>query len=71
MIVSTRQQALVGQIISHASVRVDVNTRMGSASVPPGLQSYRDANDALKKALSDAILWTIWDMQQKGVLQKQ
>lgn len=60
-----------GKTIAHAPVQVDVSIRMGSASVPPGLQSYSDANDALKQALADAILWTIWDMQQKGVLQKQ
>lgn len=57
-----------GKTIAHAPVRVDVNIRMGSASVPPGVQSYRDATDALKQALSDAILWTIWDMQQKGLI---
>lgn len=57
-----------GKTIAHAPVRVDVSIRMGSASVPAGLPSYRDANDALKQALSDAILWSIWDMQQQGRL---
>lgn len=60
-----------GKTITHTPVRVDVSVRMGSASVPPGLQSYRDANDALKQALSDAILWAIWDMQKQGLLPKQ
>lgn len=57
-----------GKTIAHAPVRVDVSIRMGSASVPAGLPSYRDANDALQRALSDAILWSIWDMQQQGRL---
>jgi hypothetical protein len=56
-----------GKTVTHAPARVDVSIRMGSASVPAGLQSYRDADDALKQALSDAILWTIWDMQSKGL----
>lgn len=60
-----------GSAISHPPVRVNVSFRMGSASVPPGLQSYRDADDALKQALSDAILWTIWEMQNKGLIPKK
>lgn len=59
-----------GKAVSHPPVRVNVSIRMGSASVPPGLQSYRDADDALKQALSDAIHWTIWDMQNKGDIPK-
>ncbi len=57
-----------GKTIAHAPVRVDVSIRMGSASVPAGLQAYDDANEALKKALFDAILWALWDMQKQGSL---
>jgi hypothetical protein len=60
-----------GKVVAPPPVRVNVNIRFGSASVPAGLQSYRDANDALKQALSDAILWTVWDLQKQGLLPVQ
>ncbi len=59
-----------GKTFAHAPLLVDVHVRMGNADVPPGLQSYRDANDALKQALSDAVLAMLWDMQQKDQLPK-
>lgn len=60
-----------GKVVAPPPVRVDVNIRFGSASAPPGLQTYRDANDALKQALSDAILWTVWDIQKQGLMPLQ
>ena len=60
-----------GQVVSPPSVRVDVNIRFGSASAPPGLPTYRDATDALKQAMSDAILWTVWDLQRQGLMPVQ
>lgn len=60
-----------GKVVAPPPVRVDVNIRFGSASAPPGLQTYRDANDALKQALSDAILWTVWDLQKQGLMPVQ
>ncbi|WP_298011621.1 hypothetical protein [uncultured Aquabacterium sp.] len=59
------------KVVAHPPVRVDVNIRFGSDSAPPGLQTYRDNNDALKQALSDAILWTVWDMQKQGLMPLQ
>jgi len=60
-----------GKVVSPPPVRVDVNIRFGSASAPPGTQTYRDATDALKQAMSNAILWTVWDMQKQGLLPVQ
>lgn len=60
-----------GKVVAPPPVRVDVNIRWGSASAPPGLQTYRDADDALKQALSDAILWTVWDLQKQGLMPVQ
>lgn len=60
-----------GKVGTRPPVRVDINIRFGSDSVPPGLQSYRDVNDALKQALKSAIVWTVWDMQQRGLMPVQ
>lgn len=56
------------QTVSHDAVRASVHVRMGSAAVPAGVPSYRDANDALKQALSDAIQRMLWGLQQDGRL---
>ncbi|MFY9458527.1 MAG: hypothetical protein WAP57_02090 [Aquabacterium commune] len=60
-----------GKVVAPPPVRVDVSIRFGSASAPPGLATYRDATDALKQALSDAILWTVWDLQKQGLMPVQ
>lgn len=54
--------------VSHEPVRVSVHVRMGSAAAPAGVPSYRDANDALKQALGDAIQRMLWGLQQDGRL---
>ncbi len=60
-----------GKVVAPPPVRVNMNVRFGSASSPPGLQTYRDANDAAQQGLSDAILWLVWDMQKQGLLPLQ